>query len=162
MKIINNLVLGAISLTIIACGQGYEKNNGEVEKKVDMKEMSTTTISQAEELEVKIAKNPDGGLWIVNEPTQIGMTKMIEMIEAFNSNEYLSLGKGCQDQLNYITSNCDMKGQAHDELHKVLLPIIDEVSSLQDSSHFDHGKEHVESLQKLLNLYFDNFKNLKK
>ena len=44
--------------------------------------------------------------------------------------DYKSLSEKLQSNIDLLTSNCTMKGKAHDELHKWLLPYIDLVKEL--------------------------------
>lgn len=47
--------------------------------------------------------------------------------------EYISLSEKLKNNIDLLTSNCTMKGQAHDELHKWLLPYIDSVKELSEA-----------------------------
>ena len=47
--------------------------------------------------------------------------------------EYISLSEKLKNNIDLLTSNCTMKGQAHDELHKWLLPYIDLVNAFSEA-----------------------------
>jgi pyridoxal biosynthesis lyase PdxS len=49
--------------------------------------------------------------------------------------DYKLLAKNLQHHMDLLTSNCTMKGQAHDELHKWLLPYIDLVNVFSETTN---------------------------
>jgi hypothetical protein len=56
------------------------------------------------------------------------MENDINSFKNTSNSDYKELAKKLQSNLDLLTSNCTMKGQAHDELHKWLLPYIDLVN----------------------------------
>ncbi len=46
-----------------------------------------------------------------------------------------------------LTSNCTMKGKAHDELHKWLLPYIDMVKELSEAKDETEASKLFENIQ---------------
>lgn len=62
--------------------------------------------------------------------------------------DYNALGEQLQKNIDLLTSNCTMEGQAHDELHKWLLPFIDMVDHLKKSTNTNDAA-----------LLFSNIKN---
>lgn len=53
------------------------------------------------------------------------MEKDVSTFSKSNSKEYEALASRLGNHIELLTSNCTMTGQAHDELHKWLLPFID-------------------------------------
>lgn len=59
---------------------------------------------------------------------------------------HLSLAEKLQSNIELLTSNCTMEGQAHDELHKWLLPYIDMVNELSAA------KDDTEASKQFVNI----------
>lgn len=53
------------------------------------------------------------------------MENDVNTLKAKSAADYSLLAKNLESNIELLTSNCTMKGQAHDELHKWLLPFID-------------------------------------
>lgn len=72
----------------------------------------------------------NGAKWVVV-PEMMQIIRTMESdINSFSGSsidDHKILGNKLQDNLNILTSNCTMKGQGHDELHKWLLPFLDYV-----------------------------------
>ena len=71
--------------------------------------------------------------------------------------DYNSLSVKLQSNIDLLTSNCTMKGKAHDELHKWLLPYIDlvkELSESKDENETDKQFQKIENAFKTFNQYF--------
>ena len=75
-----------------------------------------------------------------------------------NSEEYQELAVLIDENIRSLTSNCTMEGQAHDELHKWLLPFIslseefDVVTELEEQrSIYNDFKKSFEAF----NTYFE-------
>jgi hypothetical protein len=52
--------------------------------------------------------------------------------------DFDKLSENLNKNLGLLTSNCTMKGQAHDELHKWLLPYIDLVEAFSTNKSADN------------------------
>ena len=61
--------------------------------------------------------------------------------------DYKSLAEKLQSNIDLLTSNCTMKGKAHDELHKWLLPYIDLVKELSEAKDETEEAKHFENIQ---------------
>lgn len=76
----------------------------------------------------------DNTKWIVVEDMMAHIRNMeSEIINFPDTNSHANLGKNLDYHLDLLTSNCTMTGQAHDELHKWLLPFIDLVENLNEA-----------------------------
>lgn len=76
--------------------------------------------------------------WRADEFTTAGIEGMQEIMEHFNASKntgsvqaYQELGKILNGELNTIFRQCTMTGAAHDELHKFLIPVVEDVKILQ-------------------------------
>ncbi len=104
----------------------------------------------------------NGEKWIANSDTQIGIIKMDSIINAFKSDgnsDYLVLGKELSIQTGHIIKSCNMKGEAHDQLHVVLVPMLDEISILKESEDAAESKKALVELESLIEDYFNHFEN---
>ncbi|MFN6944633.1 MAG: hypothetical protein ACK4ND_06775 [Cytophagaceae bacterium] len=66
--------------------------------------------------------------------------------------DYISLSEKLQSNIDLLTSNCTMKGKAHDELHKWLLPYIDMVKELSEAKNETEASEQFKNIQTSFNI----------
>ena len=60
------------------------------------------------------------------------------IISNFKSNtteDYFALGEALSEQTSTIIKKCSMKGEPHNQLHVVLVPMLDEISILKESKN---------------------------
>ena len=67
------------------------------------------------------------------------------------------LGEAISKQTSYIIKSCNMKGKAHDQLHLVLVPILEDVSELKESKDALKSKQIQNKLELRLQDYFKYF-----
>ena len=125
---------------------------------------SISNISETEEislLDTLTLKLNNGEKWVANNETQIGILKMDSIITAFKSDgneDYSSLGKAISKQTSFIIKSCNMTGEAHDQLHVVLVPMLDEISILKESTNAEESKSALNELEDLMEGYFSHFR----
>ncbi len=118
----------------------------------------TKEISLLDTLTLKLNQ---GEKWVANNETQIGVFKMDSIIKAFKTDgkdDYLNLGKDLSKQTSFIIKSCNMTGEAHDQLHVVLVPMLDEISTLKEASNSADSKSALTELEALVDAYFSHFK----
>ena len=118
----------------------------------------TQEISLLDTLQLKLNR---GKKWPVNPETQGGVVKMNAIIEAFKietNKDYQALGKKLAKQTSYIIKNCSMVGEPHDQLHVVLVPMLDEISNLKEAKNNTEGEASLAKLEGLIKDYFLYFK----
>ena len=99
----------------------------------------------------------EGKKWKVDENMMAHIRTMEKDIASFDNSKpenYPVLAADLKKNLDLLTSNCTMKGQAHDELHKWLLPFLD----LADNFSKDKSAEQFAEIQnsfKTFNQYFE-------
>jgi len=121
-------------------------------------ETKTENISVADNLELKLN---NGEKWIANPETHKGVEIMGSIISAFKKEEhknYKNLGETLSKQTSYIIKNCSMTGEPHDQLHVVLVPMLDEISALKESDNSTNVEASLENLENLIKAYFNYFK----
>lgn len=99
----------------------------------------------------------DGKKWKVDENMMIHIRKMENEVPSFDKEKpenNQKLANDLKKNLDLLTANCTMKGQAHDELHKWLLPFI----ALADDFSKDKSAEQFAEIQNsfiTFNTYFE-------
>lgn len=96
--------------------------------------------------------------WVANEETHIGMQRIDSILKNNVFNDGKTLGKALSKQTSYIIKSCDMTGDAHDQLHIVLVPILEEISEIKDIKSTSVLEKKVTTLQNLIATYFNYFK----
>ena len=128
-------------------------------KKLDSNhDSSNEAISIIDTLSIKL--NVDEK-WIANLETEEGVLKMDSIISAFksgNQTTYKTLGNNLSKQTSYIIKHCSMKGEPHDQLHVVLVPMLDEISILKEEEDEQKAKAALHNLEQLIDAYFKFFK----
>lgn len=75
----------------------------------------------------------DGQKWKMDAPMLAFIRQMEQQVQQYKSTQqtdYKQLAQSLQGLIDQLTANCTMKGAAHDELHKWLLPFIETVDKL--------------------------------
>ncbi len=109
---------------------------------------------------IKLKLN-NGQKWIANEETHIGIKNMDSLIKAFNANDaksYFDLGQALSIQTSFVIKNCTMKGEAHDQLHVVLVPMLDDILVLKETKNNKDASKALENLKTLITKYFIHFR----
>lgn len=116
------LILLLTSVFIFGCSSNTS-NNEEKEN-----EPSETVVEPTEEEhhhdghEAIVLDN--GNKWKVVESMLIYIRNMEEAVNNFEGEDYPALAITIDENVRALTENCTMEGQAHDELHKWLVPFI--------------------------------------
>ncbi|WP_034060957.1 hypothetical protein [Lacinutrix jangbogonensis] len=125
-------------------GEKIEKNSSEIE---DISLLDTVQL-----------KMNHGEKWVANKETHIGMKRIDSILKNNASIDGKALGNLLSTQTSYIIKSCNMKGEAHDQLHIVLVPILDEISNLKDAKNNTNIKLYTKKLEGLTKDYFSYFK----
>ena len=145
MKKINYIIILGISLIILSCSYNTNESNTQTEQHHD---------NDPIELD-------NGEKWKIVDDMLAHIRNMEADVNSFNENEekdYAALAVKLEVNIGLLTSNCTMKGKAHDELHKWLLPYIGLVDDLSNSTDDEEAIEHYTELQKSFmefNTYFN-------
>ena len=123
----------------------------------------SNTASQKEHqhnTETQIIELNNGEKWKVDDNMLVHIRNMENDVQAFTTTEqknYGLLADKLQKNIDLLTSDCTMKGKAHDELHKWLLPYIDLVKELSENEDQTEAAKQFENIQtsfKTFNQYF--------
>ncbi len=136
------ILIPVISLFLFGC------TNTSNEKSIVQTEAITQEEHHHHEESVAIELN-NGEKWKVDANMITHIRNMENDVISFANVEqknYKSLSNKLQSNIDLLTSNCTMKGKAHDELHKWLLPYIDLVEALSGA------KDEIEAEKKFQNI----------
>lgn len=146
MKTILTMVL---FILVLSCKSEHKKST---ETTIETETISTTDTKQ---LHLNTGKK-----WIANIETENGMKKIDSILKKHNTieeNNNLDIANALSQQTSYIIKSCDMKGIAHDQLHVVLLPILEEVSNLKEAQTVIDQNKNLKELRNLTAAYFKHF-----
>ncbi|MCC7331412.1 MAG: hypothetical protein IT232_02285 [Flavobacteriales bacterium] len=120
-------------LSVVACNQNTESNTSS--EQVIVKD---SIVSEHEHSHDEAILLDNGKKWKVVESMLVFIRNMESAVNEFESTaykDYPALAKVIDKNIEDLTSNCTMTDQAHDELHKWLVPFI------ELSEDFDKAKE---------------------
>lgn len=144
-------LITTIAISFIACkNEGHHENH----ENHDDHEHHEETVAHEEDYhnhESEAIMLNDGEKWKVVENMSGYIRNMEKAVNEFEGDDYPALAKTIDENIRELTSNCTMEGQAHDELHKWLLPFI------ELSEEFDVATE-LEEQEKIYREFKASFK----
>ena len=154
----------AFALILSSCGdtssssEAKEKTPESVEQTQEVPEMESTNTAE----EGDLLQFNNGKKWLANPETSEGMLMMQIVLKVFyetseENRNYAELTGELQYQCNYIIENCSMKGEAHDQLHKVLHPILENISSAQNAGSYEEADANLKKVNELIDQYLRYF-----
>ena len=146
----NILFIVILIISIVSCKQDSEKK--------PLVKPNSEEISLLDSLGLRLNS---GEKWIVNNETHVGVSKMDSIITAHKTNKednYINLGNSLSKQTSFIIKSCNMTGEAHDQLHVILVPMLDEIYVLKDSQNTEEQRKAAQNLEELIVTYFKYFK----
>lgn len=122
------------------------------------KEEKTTEIKTEEHQhsESETIQLNNGKKWKVDDNMMLHIRNMEKEVVHFDqekSTNYSLLADKLKTNIDILTSNCTMKGQAHDELHKWLVPYIELVDLFSKEKSANQFTE-IQNSFKTFNQYF--------
>ena len=137
------ILIPAIALFLFSCG------NASNEKSEDLSEIETHDEHHHDDESEAIELN-NGEKWTVDANMLTHIRTMENDVVSYakvEQKDYKSLSEKLQSNIELLTSNCTMKGKAHDELHKWLLPFIDLVEEFSEAKDETEASKHFENIQ---------------
>ncbi|MFZ7166115.1 MAG: hypothetical protein ACO1G5_01075 [Bacteroidota bacterium] len=147
------ILIPVISLFLFSCGNTSNEKSKEQTETVTHEEHQHNAEIQTIELN-------NGEKWKVDANMITHIRNMENDVISFakvEQKDYKSLSDKLQSNIYLLTSNCTMKGKAHDELHKWLLPYIDlvrDLSELKDETEAANKLGEIQSSLTTFNQYF--------
>jgi hypothetical protein len=137
------ILISVISLFLFSCGNTFNEKSKEQTETVTHEEHQHNAEIQTIELN-------NGEKWKVDANMITHIRNMENDVISFakvEKKDYKSLSEKLQTNIDLLTSNCTMKGKAHDELHKWLLPYIDLVKELSEAKDETEASKQFENIQ---------------
>ena len=150
MKKLNILITIILIVSFSSCKKETQKSVSNISETEEISLLDTLTL-----------KLDNGEKWVANIETQIGVIKMDSIINTFKTDgneDYASLGETLSEQTSFIIKSCNMTGEAHDQLHVVLVPMLDEISILKEAMNTEDRKTALNELENLIEGYFSHFR----
>ena len=137
------ILIPVIGLFLFSCGNTSNEKSKEQTETVTHEEHQHDEVSEIIELN-------NGEKWKVDANMITHIRNMENDINHFanvEQKDFKSLAEKLQTNIDLLTSNCTMKGKAHDELHKWLLPYIDMVKELSEAKNETEASEQFKNIQ---------------
>jgi len=137
------ILITVLNLFLFGCGNTSNENPKEQTETAIHEEHHHNEESEAIELN-------NGEKWKVDANMITHIRNMENDINSFanvEQKDFKSLAEKLQSNIDLLTSNCTMKGKAHDELHKWLLPYIDLVKELSEAKDETEASKQFENIQ---------------
>lgn len=135
--------LTVISLFLFSCSNtSNEKSKQQTE--------TVTHEEHQHNAEIQTIELNNGEKWKVDANMITHIRNMENDVISFakvEQKDYKSLSEKLQSNIDLLTSNCTMKGKAHDELHKWLLPYIDLVNELSEAKDETEAEKQFQNIQ---------------
>ena len=154
------ITFAALSLFLLSCGNTASEN-----AKVETPKTDTAIVAKAEgeheHDENEAIELDNGKKWTVDANMMTHFLAMKTDIAAFTgktTNDYKTLALNLKRNIDKLTSNCTMTGQAHDEVHKWLLPyidLVDEFSESKTEQEFEKYFQELKSAYVTFDTYFE-------
>ncbi|TGL86246.1 hypothetical protein EHQ68_13010 [Leptospira congkakensis] len=123
--------------------------------------LSMITISCYKNTDSELPTLNDGKPWVTDKSTRLGLQKMDEQFHPANSFESIEEYNQQADQIvsiiNEIQISCTMSGQGHEELHKYINLLLEEVKIMKGNDINLAKKAKSELIEKIakFSLYFE-------
>lgn len=137
------ILIPVIGLFLFSCGNTSNEKSKEQTETVTQEELHHNAEIQTIELN-------NGEKWKVDANMLTHIRNMENDVISFakvEQKDYKSLTEKLQSNIDLLTSNCTMKGKAHDELHKWLLPYIDLVKELSEAKDETEAEKQFQNIQ---------------
>lgn len=137
------ILVAAFSALPFGCGNPTNEKSEELAETV-------TSEKHPHGAELTTIELNKGEKWKVDTNMITHIRNMESDVSSFANAEqkdYEALSVKLQSNIDLLTSNCTMKGKAHDELHKWLLPYIDMVEDLSEAKDETAASKQFENIR---------------
>ncbi len=162
------LIITAVILSFLIYGckenKPTEETTNETEEintvtKNDIKKKSapSTAMNNAWLDEIKLDA---GSKWQANIETTQGVDKMLELVKSSDPKtleDYHKLASKLNEQKNFVVKECTMKGASHDNLHVFLLPLIEKIEALSNTTSVSQATIITYRIEENLEGYYTYF-----
>lgn len=168
MQKIKFILLFTLTVALFACDNNNSVEPGVEAETAKKKELSKSTMIPGDSdvgtpvASVDGVSLDSGKKWKANVETSQGINKMMASVKKAISKElgevadYRVLGASLQQDFNEIFQKCTMTGEAHDQLHNYLLPMVDMVKTFENGDVASCEKT-LPQIKEHLNSYYNYF-----
>lgn len=156
-KIFISLVIAVIVMT--SCNSNTEKSTEEPTVVVD----STSVKTEEEHYHDEDLQLDSGKKWVVVPEMLAHIRSMEGRVNNFSKKqkplleEHQSLAQEIKLDIEKLTSSCTMTGQAHDELHKWLVPYMELIDAYSTSTDMPSAQSQFTEIQKSFTVFNEFF-----
>jgi hypothetical protein len=103
----------------------------------------------------------NGKKWVVVPTMMVHIRNIEKDVEAFHTmrgQDHTALAGTIQEHLGQLVLNCTMKGKAHDELHKWLIPFMALTTEYADAANPAEQQQKLQELRQSLALFNAHFR----
>jgi hypothetical protein len=140
------ILISIIAISVLSCKKDQKSNE--------------VQIVESHEPTEELVSLDNGNLWKANIETTIGINKMIKRMGSFSKGDdiksYSSLKDSLESDFTMIFQRCTMKGEAHNQLHNFLKPMVILFEGLK-SEDLVTCKSSFNELEQHLKLYENYF-----
>lgn len=143
------VILPFLVVAFIGCNYGV-KDEQEKEESVTVQQEN----HQHDEIEAIVLDN--GKKWKVVDSMAVyirTMEKAVADFETADNNDYKALAQTVDVNIHELTASCTMKGQAHDELHKWLVPFIELSEKFDEATEISEQEKIYQEFKASFNTY---------
>lgn len=147
------ITLALSGFMLFGCGNNADQKSNEHSETVHQDDHHHDDDNETIELN-------NGEKWKVDNNMMVHIRTMEQDFSAYETaqnKDFKELAYSLQANIDLLTSNCTMKGKAHDELHKWLLPYIETVEELSASKSDKDAAEYLSEIKlsfQTFNQYF--------
>lgn len=102
----------------------------------------------------------DNEKWVIDEGMRVNIDSIQHTLANFNGNDsiaYKNLSADLARQTKSVINSCTMKGQAHDELHKWLMPFIALRKTIEPAGDAMNNQEIIAELKGEIEVFHTYF-----
>ncbi len=156
-----------VALFLMASFVSCKTEKKDTKKNPSMEEISKEKTDKYEEEKHNHHHNDikiellNGEKWTVDKPMMHhikNIKKDVMQFKGSNYEDYINLADKINTNLELLTSNCTMTGQAHDELHKWLVPFLEMSEKFSESKNLKDAQENYQGIKQSFKILDDNFK----
>ena len=103
----------------------------------------------------------EGEKWVVSDEMKPHLNQVIDILKKYvssDNSDYANMAKKLKEQNTNLIKSCNMKGPAHDELHKWLMPhmkLIEDLGKSETQQEADRIIGELEASFVQYNVYFE-------
>jgi hypothetical protein len=134
-----------------------EAQLSEIQKEVLLNWFKKTRAELNNPKKEKTLQLNNGNNWSANPETTAGIERMLEIINDVNL-EHATMGRNLNLEMKTIFAECTMKGEAHDQLHLYLIPLVKLFRNLKEETNPEQATIKQLEIKQYLDTYHTYFK----